>query len=1186
MRKSTKALALLMLLSIVLGSFAVFGAFAEETAAEQPTDGRVVAWDMDSLDALTISNKLDSDSLTKLTDEYGQTYWQYKSDVMNNSNPQFFSTMFAGSSSDKSIILQNMNKSEKGSDGMYYPVDKDGDGKYDVDYEKNTDFIVVDFDLSTDTNFIPGVQLHGRFRTDNDSSAIANIVQDKSTYLSLNGGMGYSDTVKVGSYTDPSKNGRKWTNVTIIYDVSAVLDAEGLDAGTATFDSTTEYKGYIYIDGQYMGTAGTNFYRNLANYGAASMKRAKRFESYRVEIAGALAGSTTNFANFTVSKFPVGYNGPLTEAGVLGNADILLDNIADLAYTQTNLPENPTDYKPLKLAEIKRGEEIIPVYSVDDINSDLLDGDVVTLFTQITASFIVTRGEANITWLDKNGTNLEDTAADPAPLFKVPTANIFAADADADWVVIHDDPSLAIQAQGKAEDIYVKSAGVYIDPLYNELHSSKNSFVFIWDDVTTYGAGASGSTVTSGKTPRYYGFKFDLNGHTLTVAPSKHYIAPQHAAGRGGTVNIFKNGTLNFGRLDDPTTADVNEAITPGGNLLMMGSTLGGAVKNTALFENLNLNIYGGTFIDQRMGDVTYRNCKINSSKMLSSLKSSFGLLASLTVDNCEVNLTGEALALIKNVSNKYGSFNCDVVIKNSDIVSRSHLITYQAYPNSSGTDDASLKNDNTSQVSIVGGSVKTTNATADLFVVTLSGYSTTEYPISFTGDFNIAGAKINANNVLLTEAEITEEKIANVDIELGISEGTRLTLLEGSKPAGIYGAASSNAGANISLYLANGVKLNSPKLVWREDATPAWDSVRYESVASRIAYTSLGGDYDCVVTPAYDTCTYKLGNTDAVEFLWNKAEGEQVDVSKLVTLKVQPGVYSYKWTNEGTAYAATIVPEFKLSAKSNLTLFDYLYYNVFINKAEYDALASYIKVTDAEGNAIEREAETFFIDEVEYYKFQAKNVNPALADSTAIKVAIEIPGAYDDKYVTGNEFTVLQYAERALAKPENDESEALINALLKYVSLAAERAGRIATSEAAAALISADAIFEAINTDDKMIGTLEGVSVAIKYDTKLNLGISATSEKTVRVTYTLDGNEVSNTYTIPAGGEIFIAIKAYDFMNAVTVECEGEGATLNIQGYYWALEEMGAEAADLDMVTAIYNYAKTAAAYKATKAN
>ncbi|MBR2930244.1 MAG: hypothetical protein IKC32_03335, partial [Clostridia bacterium] len=81
MKKLTKILAATLLLSLVLSCFGMFSAFAEEVTEEVvTTSDRVVVYDMDALEAATLSNAEAGDSITKVTDELGNTYWQIKKD--------------------------------------------------------------------------------------------------------------------------------------------------------------------------------------------------------------------------------------------------------------------------------------------------------------------------------------------------------------------------------------------------------------------------------------------------------------------------------------------------------------------------------------------------------------------------------------------------------------------------------------------------------------------------------------------------------------------------------------------------------------------------------------------------------------------------------------------------------------------------------------------------------------------------------------------------------------------------------------------------------------------------------------------------------------------------------------------------------------------------------------------------
>ena len=347
------------------------------------------------------------------------------------------------------------------------------------------------------------------------------------------------------------------------------------------------------------------------------------------------------------------------------------------------------------------------------------------------------------------------------------------------------------------------------------------------------------------------------------------------------------------------------------------------------------------------------------------------------------------------------------------------------------------------------------------------------------------------------------------------------------------------------------------------------------------LAHTSLYDGYGFVVSSAYDTYTYQLGNKAAETFYWNQAEGEQVDINKVVTT-AENALYKYTWANEGSAYTANMVSKLALSAKSNLTLCDYIYFNLFINKAEYDAaIAAGVTVS---GITVDENTEIINIDGTDYYKLQIKDIKLEDADKAVMTVGVSFAGAYSDSYASEKSFSVLGYAENILNKSTDEKSVALIESLLNYIVAACNYAtiDASAVAEKAAALIDGKE-FGAIAGEAKY-EALEGVEVAIRYGNVLYLGVKANAGDVITVSYTsADDNAVSITKTADENGEIYVAIKAYDFASDLTITRGADSATMNIQGYYNALAD---DAAAQAMVEAIYNYATAAAAYKATMAN
>lgn len=390
MKKLTKIISVVLLLSLVLSVFAGFSIFAEEAVGDAaPASSRVEVWNIDSASERTISGAKEGDSFIRTTDEFGNSIWVQKHDLDAKSTV-FWNVMLPDASDANSVRFADVVKTTTDAEsGAIKPLDEDGDGKADVKYEKNTDYFVIDFDIATDTFFIPDTLLHTRFLSDTLSNSLANVIQSNGTYINVNKGATETSGVTVNSISSKFASGNKWTNVTIVYDVTADFDHMAVEAGGA--EAAPTYAGYIYIDGIYVGAASTAWMRDNSknNKYSTSLQYAKMFESIRVELSTVATGSSTSYANFTISKFPVGYEGMITESGVLGSSVVTLHNIPELQYTLANTPGTPESYTAPKLADITRTvdgvETVIPVYEVDDLHGDLLDGDIVTAYANLKA---------------------------------------------------------------------------------------------------------------------------------------------------------------------------------------------------------------------------------------------------------------------------------------------------------------------------------------------------------------------------------------------------------------------------------------------------------------------------------------------------------------------------------------------------------------------------------------------------------------------------------------------------------------------------------------------------------------------------------------------------------------------------------------------------------------------------------
>ena len=931
MNKLSKALVLVLLLAVVVSSFGVFASFAEEltgdTSAESGVSDRVVVWDMESIYTKSTTygdakNKLD------VVKDGDKSYIQQS--TKPDGGGQFWTiTLPSPASTDaatakNAIVIQDMFK----YDSAYKPLDENGDGKYDVKHYKNTDYVVVDFDISTDSQFLDSINFHYRWNADAITGSLARIMQNGKSYITLNENV-HGDTVAIGNtyytnktyygddeYTPLFDSGKKWTNVTIVYDYSAVLPAEEIDAAGNT--SWNEYKGYIYIDGYYVGPAETFVYRDLSNATydpVPSTRYAKRFETIRMEHGSYVEGATTNWDNFTISKFPVGCTGDITTK--LGDANITLGEINDLKYCLEGCIDDPIDNSVMAVVSHEDGSSD-KYNKADDISGNLVNGDTVYVNRVIPTDYIVVSEGDTIYWKDAEG---NDLAADSPLMPKLVTVP-----AGIDWAVIVNGE---VTASGVAEDIKLEAKdlngdgdavdGLYTngkyaykdksdstyktwvsekaasvtDPLYAAINGTKTTSassvtkVMLFGDVTTYGAGynktykgvVNSATATKSVAGRV---TFDLNGHELTVMPYYfHYLTLT----TDGDASI-ENGSLNF--------VNVN------GNLYYTGASS----SQTAKFKNLSKVTIAGTMFDQRGGNFIVENCPdVNTGKyMLVSSKSMGGtqsgvyIINSTVVSECENGQIN-----IKNVSDSNGSYNIVCLIKNSNMTnSGGHTVFIRAYRNSAGESQACIDNDNFVNVSVIDNSVINSGSNAFIFTFAENADAETDLYVNV----EVSDSDIICGRALYMGAHddsYTKTYEWSEDVNIAFVGDTSIKATKG-----LVGISSSRADiATVGVYLADGVKMYVPDImVSTSPALKVPVDVAYDNENSMIVRTSQGGDCDYIVSSSYDKYTYQLVEQAPEEFFWNKADGEQVNIDKVVTLPTSE-CYEYSWNIDGKAYVA-----------------------------------------------------------------------------------------------------------------------------------------------------------------------------------------------------------------------------------------------------------------------------------------
>lgn len=1149
MKKFTKLFASLILVALLVSALAVFGAFAEEAAAPEPE----VKTYFDSNNAsLTTSNKVNGVPVIPKTEENGVSIWNYSfPNVPAGANP---------ATNNHVSIFEGKNDIRIRDDAAVSGGRAGG--------AKNTDYIVVDFDVATDTEFLDLVLFNFRLYGSGATTSLGSTSTHPAIGKDADGRIYVSNANGKNKRYPVFDSDEKWTNITFVYDFHIYKNDEGVDTVSNTC--------YAYIDGYYVGTIGSLH----ANTSIVYFMRAQANSALTADNA------STMFANFTVKTFGAGYAGPMTK--LLGNSSSILQ-APDLAYCFENTLSTPDGFEwHGKLADIKRGEEIIPVYNADDLHGDLLDGDVVTVYDDLAkykSAYAVKMvydeaaaadRAANVVWQDANGVTLGEEGS----LFAPPT--VIGVPSAADWVIIK---SGAVAASGKNNSLASKASGSWVvyDPLYAARSTQKSGEVLFFADYVFYGPGksttvAEGDTTFSdaGVTPTSADSKtsrhasdvvYDLNGYTMTNATVTNHLI----VGYGGDVTI-KNGKVVHG-------------LNGAGCSNLIAVT--GSYRTTYyLFDNVDFVTTNASIVfDQRYGTIIFHDSKINIKDNLTSIKAVGNGHTSLVIDDCDVTGKGPIASAgqVSSSSQRQGGGNIGVTIKDSRVDISGTVFTSETYANGTKhTAAAYAANKVSYYLGVMNSDVKTYGALSSVLVQTVPGTNPTGTGINDTAegfldinlDVDITDSKIESL-ILLSPATKSADpaKVGlNADIDVKDSD-LKLQRTETSGEVEVGGLTQHSTTykdtAKVTVNLGEGVKLNTKNAARGNNTSKYVAPTVNIPEGYQLAYTSLDG-YNFIVTKDVETYTYKLGEGDVVEFFWNKAEGDLVDIDKVVSLAKVDGVYHYEWINEGTAYTTKLVSDYVPFAKANLTLHTDISLNLYIPKAEIDNASINFEILNGYGAPVG--GELVDIDGVAYYKFVSNKIAAVVADEGALNVKFTVMGKYGDAVTDTKAFTVVDYLA-SYEDTEVAEENALVDAIINYVVAAFEFA-----EKDTAAL---DAIRPAAPVVDEnaaiKMGSVNGVSIAVKFGSEIAWALKGAPGTVVTVRYSAYGASVSEEIAFDEKGVKYLPTYAFDLLAGINVATADSEVFVNLEAYYLALTE----SADKNMVAAIIGYANAARVYK-----
>ena len=503
MNRFSKILATVLLIALCLSTLGIFSVFAEDATSTAVEYGTFIKSPDSALGSVSGASN-GQPSMATRTDDNGKTYYTLGFDGVDPAAGDYVQVGSAtGKTAENGIRIGNYTFADGST------------------VEKNTDYMVVDFDMSTDTTYIDGLYFHTAFY--NATYTHAARYQPKPLYFDLDGEDNESFSIGLNgtaseAYAYAPYAEEVWQHVTFVYD----------------FRDTSSVSVHFYINGIYSGSkTGVN------------ISSALTFYFFRISTpTQSINNASTNFANFSIKRFEVGYDGPFTQARGLATTGTTLDQLPDLAYC---LEDAPVTQKT-KLADVARSDgSSFTAYKVSELDANLKDGDVVTLYKGISRSLLVPTG-ASITFKDANGTVLTPGTYAEGDLVNLTAP--YELDFSANTVVERNRKNYAYSTAGTDLSDVMDGKANYVYTLLADVTDSLN------------GEGYSG-----------YPSVLDLNGHTATLSTP----SGKRAFGSGTKYKIRDGALVWNGGGADFTMTNANAILT---------------------FDGVDLTHNAGTFID------------------------------------------------------------------------------------------------------------------------------------------------------------------------------------------------------------------------------------------------------------------------------------------------------------------------------------------------------------------------------------------------------------------------------------------------------------------------------------------------------------------------------------------------------------------------------------------------------------
>lgn len=807
MRRFSKIISLTLLVATVLSTFAIFNIFA---VGGDTVSGAKALYDQNATKpGLGKTTPL---SLTQKTATNGIKYYTaaYKDG---------WSVDKGGYTSEPFIQIAPARHYLK--DGW-----RDGDTSEGTD---DTDFLVIDLDISTDTNrfdqiFFQTLFYYGKKIEQADGSFKGDRTSAQSGHYALHGDSGEDSYFLASSDTATKlpidvQSGDEWAHITMVVDATA-------DTGRTM---------YLYYNGQFISS-------RVCMADTATYLESIRISLGTAGVAPDLDNESFSMANTTIKSFPKGYTGELAEEKAnLGNLLYPLSSFDDLGYCLANLPENT-------VAEITHADTTVTkVTKISELDGNLTAGDTVKLYRDIPRKIVLpgkTEGGAVVPAVsfDLNGHSM--------------AAPLVLEDYDSlDWIIRDASGELFSYASGDTT-VYAKGAQTYTDGALTT------------DNLSAYVTAAFPSGIPGSMTLKFTFLKDTVIKYTASLKHGSSHVTYD----LNGKLLTIGGGSIPF-----QTTIAASRIIVRDGKLINSASNpfyMTHAVNYYLVDVDITAN---ASLSDIRSGKLIFLNCNITAKNTVASVKSYGGTQTASVFDGCTITASGANPISSSNLSTsstRRGSTNNFIGLYNTEAYGDDSIFSISHYANElQGANEATKANKNKVTLSIQGSSLVTDGGAAitvgtESLLDKNNAYAFAE-GFDATTSVYVDGCEVDAGYIAAANDDTAMSNIKKQGATVGnYTVNTNLTVKRSKLKSGSYlfsntvGSGTDNGAICATLH--HGVKLTG--MLWADESNSAVNVSFAEGVKLAYSYdaaypyiATLNWTEDSLVGDRSEMTTVKL---------------------------------------------------------------------------------------------------------------------------------------------------------------------------------------------------------------------------------------------------------------------------------------------------------------------------------------